>query len=152
MKRTLADYGFQNYPHPDHFGEWLGYEVHKVDRKHHTVEVTLQIREAHLSPAERVHGGVIAAFFDFACGAAVFTTLKPKDFCSTVEIKVNYFRPLNLGDSLTARSEVVFRGHKLCVVHGLLYRQGEAPPVAMASATFNVVIEAKSKTLSLSKK
>jgi uncharacterized protein (TIGR00369 family) len=149
MKRTLADHGFENYPHPDHFGEWLGYEVEKVDREKFSVEVTLKIREAHLSPAQRVHGGVIAAFFDSACGAAVFTTLNPKDFCSTVEIKVNYFRPLNLGDALTAHATVVFRGHKLCVVHGLLYRHGEESPVAMATATFNVVTDAATKQKTL---
>ena len=69
----------------------------------------------------------------------MFTTLGPDDFCSTVELKVNYFRPIELGDRLRARTEVVFRGNRLCVVYGFLYRQGEKKPVAMATSTYNVV-------------
>lgn len=131
--------GLQNYQHPDKFGEWLGYKVEDVSRVTHTADVLLEIREDHLSPAGRVHGGVISAFFDFACGAAVFSTLEPKDYCSTVELKVNYFKPIDLGNKLRAHTKVMFRGKRLCVVHGLLYRQDQQEPVAMCTATFNVV-------------
>ncbi|MGZ3689030.1 MAG: PaaI family thioesterase [Bdellovibrionota bacterium] len=132
-------FGLENYSHPDHFGKWLGYEVLNVDRSSHQAEVELKIREEHLSPAGKVHGGVVSAFFDFACGAAVFSTLETRDFCSTVELKVNYFYPLVLGDRLVAKTRVVFRGKKLCVVHGFLYRGGEEKEVAMCTATFNIV-------------
>jgi acyl-CoA thioesterase len=131
--------GLENYSHPDKFGEWLGYEVIHIDKKAHVAEVALKIREDHLSPAGRVHGGVISAFFDYACGAAVFSTLEPQDFCSTVELKVNYFRPIDMGDSLKAVTRVVFRGKKLCVLHGFIYRNDEKEPVAMATATFNII-------------
>src|SRR4051812_32650774 len=86
--------GLKNYQYPDKFGEWLGYKPLTIDRKKHKAEVELQIREDHLSPARRVHGGVVSAFFDYACGAAVFSTLSPNDFCSTVELKINYLRPI----------------------------------------------------------
>ena len=129
----------ENYTYPDKFGEALGYEVRKMDRKKFTAETVLKIRVDHLSPAKRVHGGVISAFFDISCGAAVFTTMQPRDFCSTVELKVNYLRPLDLGDLLCAKTAVVFRGKHLCVVHGYIYRNREKEPVAMATATFNVV-------------
>ena len=131
----------ENYQHRDHFGEWLGYSVEKVDRKKHAAIGTLTLREDHLSPAGRVHGGVISAFFDFACGAAVFSTLGPKDLCSTVELKVNYFRPLFVGDRLRASTRVVFRGRRLCVVQGELFRNRDKAPVAIATATFNVITE-----------
>ncbi len=128
----------ENYQFPDKFGEWLGYRVLSVDTQAHKVEVELEIREDHLSPAKRVHGGVVSAFFDYACGAAVFTTLGAKGFCSTVELKINYLRPIELGDRITAKSEVVFRGKRLCVLHAYAYKNGQVAPVAMATATFNV--------------
>lgn len=128
-----------NYQSPDKYGEWLGYKVDKVDRKKHEAKVSLTLRDDHLSPAGKVHGGVVSGFFDFACGAAVFSTMAPNDFCSTVELKVNYFRPLMSGDQLTAHTKAVFRGKRLCVVHGYLHRTGEDNPVAMATATFNIV-------------
>jgi uncharacterized protein (TIGR00369 family) len=129
----------KNYQYPDRFGQLMGYKVVKADYKKHTAETVLRIREAHLSPAKRVHGGVVAAFFDISLGAAVFTTMNPYDFCSTVELKVNYLRPIDLGDFLRSKTQVVFRGKKLCVVHGFIYRNRDKEPVAMATATFNIV-------------
>ena len=80
---------------------------------------------------------MISGFFDFACGAAAFTTLSSQDICSTIELKVNYLLPMELGDELRAKTQVVFRGNKLCVVHGFIYNKQEK--AAMATATFNIV-------------
>jgi acyl-CoA thioesterase len=129
----------KHYDYPDKFGQALGYKMKKMDDKKFIAELELKIREDHLSPAKRVHGGVISAFFDISCGAAVFTTLAPKDYCSTVELKVNYLKPVELGDLLASKVSVVFRGKHLCVVHGFIYRNREKQPVAMATATFNIV-------------
>lgn len=145
----------RNYQCPDKYGEWLGYKIIKMDRKKHLAHVSIKLRDDHLSPAGKVHGGVVSGFFDFACGAAVFSSMHPEEFCSTVELKVNYFKPLFPGDHLEARAQVVFRGKRLCVVHAYLYRKGEArrssatrsdakAPVAMATATFNIVPAKKS--------
>jgi acyl-CoA thioesterase len=132
-------HGLKNYQHPDLYGEWLGYTIAKLDRKKFVAKTRLILRDDHLSPAKRVHGGVVAGFFDFSCGAAVFSSLGPEDFCSTVELKVNYFRPLFSGDHLECNAKIVFRGNRLCVVEAFLYRKKEKPPVAMATATFNIV-------------
>lgn len=121
------------------YGDWLGYKLVSLNRKKREAKLALTLRDEHLSPARRVHGGVVSGFFDFACGAAVFSTLGPNDFCSTVELKVNYFRPLFSGDKLTSLAKVVFRGNRLCVAEAHLYRGKEKEPVAMATATFNIV-------------
>ncbi|MEW6057606.1 MAG: PaaI family thioesterase [Bdellovibrionota bacterium] len=129
----------KNYQAPDWYGTWLGYKISKFDRKNKKAIVTLTLREDHLSPAGRVHGGVVSGFLDFACGAAVFATMGDEEYCSTVELKVNYFRPLFSGDKLNAVATVVFRGNRLCVSHAFLYRGREKAPVAMATATFNII-------------
>ena len=138
-KTSPASLGLENYQHPDQFGQWLGYKIIQVDKATFSSEVELQIREDHLSPSGRVHGGVISSFFDFALGAAVFSTLGLKDFCSTVELKVNYLRSIELGDLIRAKASVVFRGKRLCVLQGFIYKKGELEPTAMATATFNIV-------------
>ena len=137
--RKKGALGLENYSHPDHFGKWLGYRIKKFDRKRFVAVTELRIRPDHLSPSGRVHGGVISSFFDYSCGAAVFASLKPRDYTSTVEIKVNYLRPLEQGDLLRCETRVVFRGKRLAVVHGFIYRGREREPVAMTTATFNVV-------------
>ena len=139
-KKTLSEQlELTHFTFPDKFGEWMGYSVLKFERNKRKAEVGLKIRKDHLSPAGRVHGGVISGFFDFACGAAVFTTLEKGDFCSTVELKVNYLRPIELGDDLVGKTKVVFRGRKICVVLGFIYKNAEKKPTAMATATFNIV-------------
>lgn len=133
------DFQLKNYTHPDLFGEMVGYQVKKLDKKRGRAEAALRILDKHLSPAARVHGGVISAFFDFSFGAAVFTTLGSHDFCSTVELKVNYLRPLNLGDLLRCKTQVIYRGKRLAVCEGFIYRNRDPKPVAIATATFNIV-------------
>lgn len=128
----------ENYKHRDKFGEWLGYKVVHVDQVAHTAEVELAIREDHLSPSGRVHGGVISSFFDFSFGAAVFSTLGAKDYCSTVELKVNYLLPIDLNDRLIAKTSVIFRGKRLCVLQGMIYKVNQTGPVALGTATFNI--------------
>jgi acyl-CoA thioesterase len=138
MKKK-SRFGLLNYTHPDAFGKWLGYRVIAVDAKKMTSRTSLKVRADHLSPSGRIHGGVISAFFDIACAVAIFPTLGERDFCSTVELKVNYFRPMDEGDELTAKSRIMFRGKRLCVVHSLLYRKGLREPVGMATGTYNIV-------------
>ena len=138
-KRVFEQMKISQFQLPDKFGEWMGYYVIDFEKKEMKVETGLKIREDHLSPAGKVHGGVISGFFDFACGAAVCTTLDKKDFCSTVELKVNYLTPIELGDELVGKTEVIFRGKRICVVHGFIYKNGEEQPTAMATGTFNII-------------
>ena len=135
----MKHHEYENYKYPDQFGKWLGYRVVSVSPTEKMAQVELKIREDHLSPAQRVHGGVVSSFFDYAFGATVFSLMGPKDFCSTVELKVNYLKPIELGDTLLAKTEVVFHGKRLCVLRALAFRNSEKEPVAMATATFNVV-------------
>ena len=138
-KHEMKHHEYENYKYPDQFGKWLGYRVVSVSPTEKMAQVELKIREDHLSPAQRVHGGVVSSFFDYAFGATVFSLMGPKDFCSTVELKVNYLKPIELGDTLLAKTEVVFHGKRLCVLRALAFRNSEKEPVAMATATFNVV-------------
>ena len=129
----------EHFQHPDKFGEWMGYRIEEFDTKNKKATTGLTIREDHLSPAGKVHGGVISGFFDYACGAAVFTTMGKGDFCSTVELKVNYLRPINLGDEIKGKTTIVFEGKKICVVHGFICVNDSEEPSAMVTGTFNLV-------------
>lgn len=145
MGKSRIPHGLVNYQHKDQYGKLLGYRITKFNRKTWEAFAEIALDERHLSPAGRVHGGVISGFVDVVCGAAVFSTLGPKDFCSTVELKVNYFRPLDAGDYLKAHARVKFRGNRVCVVLAEVFRGSEKDAVAMATATFNVVTPAGSQ-------
>ena len=58
------------------------------------------IDEKHLNPNRVVHGAVIFALADIGMGSAVHATLAEGELCATVEIKINYFKPVREGDKL----------------------------------------------------
>src|SRR5581483_5735842 len=137
--------GLKAYKYPDKFGQLIGYEILLVDRRTRRGRLRLKVRDDHLSPARRVHGGVISACFDVALGLATFSTMDTWDVCSTVELKVNYLKPIHLGDELIFEAEVDFRGRKLCVTHAYVYKNGEKDPTGMASGTYYVISTLKTE-------
>ncbi len=82
--------------------------------------VTLEAGPQHANPMGRVHGGVIAALTDAAMGTAYGRQLHDDDDFSTIELKVNFMRPVKLG-RLTCTAKVVQRGLRIgfldCEVH-----------------------------------
>ena len=71
----------------------------------------------HLNPAGTVHGGWAATVMDSALGCAVHTTIKAGDRYTTVEMKVNYLRPIFPGKTglLTCEGRVINRGRTLAL-------------------------------------
>ena len=67
-------FALKNYDLPDKYGSWLGYRPMKWDRKKHEAVLELDLREDHLSPAGRIHGGGVPRVFRFACAAAAMAT------------------------------------------------------------------------------
>ena len=59
--------------------------------------VELALEQRHMSRAARAHGGVLFTMLDTALGRAVIEELPPGRGCATVELKINYFRPVQSG-------------------------------------------------------
>ena len=94
----------------------------------------LQLAQKHMSRANRVHGGVLFSLLDSALGRAILNALPEGRGCATVEIKVNYFRPVQHG-------LVTARGWKRELTRSLGYAEGEVrneegKVLARASGTF----------------
>jgi acyl-CoA thioesterase len=70
------------------------------------------VDEKHLNPNRVVHGAVIFALADIGMGSAVHATLAEGELCATVEIKINYFKPVREGD-LICTTVLVNRGKTL---------------------------------------
>jgi uncharacterized protein (TIGR00369 family) len=100
--------------------------------------------EYHYNPIGVVHGGFAATLLDSALGCAVHTTLKPGFAYTTVELKVNYVRPLLMSTGLVeAEGKVIHVGSRLATAEarvtdatGKLYAHGSTTcmifPVAEA--------------------
>jgi len=123
------------FKHPDNFGRLLGYEVEEVDDG--ALRTSLLIEDRHLSPAGVTHGGVISAFVDFSMGAALFTKLQDGERCSTIEFKINYLSPVNLGERIFCDAKLKFKGRSHSVIECHVFRE-EGKDVAFAVGTYNI--------------
>jgi uncharacterized protein (TIGR00369 family) len=72
--------------------------------------------KAHYNPAGTVHGGWAAAVLDSALGCAIHSCLPPDQNYGTVELKVNYVRPMtDRTGTISCRGEIVHVGRRLAV-------------------------------------
>jgi acyl-CoA thioesterase len=80
----------------------------------------LTIDERHFNPHRVVHGAVLYALADTGMGAALYPTLAPGELCATIEIKINYFKPVR-GGLLSCRTELVNRGKTVANLESRVY-------------------------------
>lgn len=75
--------------------------------------------EFHYNPIGSVHGGFAATLLDSAVGCAVHTVLKPGFGYTTVELKVNYDRPITKATGrVTVEGRVVTSGSRIATADG----------------------------------
>lgn len=94
------------------FNRHLGIEVTKVHRD--GITISLNLREEFRNIAKVLHGGVTATMADAAVGMALVRHFAGAMMMSTVELKVNYFRPI-WGKHVIARAKLLRVGKQICV-------------------------------------
>jgi acyl-CoA thioesterase len=139
MRRSFIDDPFGNrlelvdssMPRPfvDHVG------VRIVEAAAASSLLTLAIEPQHFNSHGVVHGAVAFTLADTGMGAALHTVLEAGESCATIEIKINYFRPV-LEGQLRCRSEVIHRGKTTATMESTL-RVGDTL-VAKATGTYAI--------------
>jgi uncharacterized protein (TIGR00369 family) len=74
--------------------------------------VTLTTGPQHANPMGTLHGGILCDIADAAMGVAFASTLKAGQSFTTIELKINFFRPV-WEAQLKAEAKVVRRGSTL---------------------------------------
>jgi uncharacterized protein (TIGR00369 family) len=85
----------------------IGFEAKEIASGRATV--TLAAGPQHANPMGTLHGGILCDIADAAMGMAFASTLAPEESFTTVELKINFFRPVWQA-RLTAEGTVVQRG------------------------------------------
>ena len=75
----------------------------------------MEAGERHHNPMGTVHGGILCTLADSAMGMAFASTLQPGETFTTLEMKINFLRPVFEGD-LFAEAKVVHRGRSIGMV------------------------------------
>jgi uncharacterized protein (TIGR00369 family) len=82
----------------------------------------LQPAEYHYNPFASVHGGIAATVLDSAMSAAVLSTLPIGLGCSTIEVKVNFVRPITGRTGvLRCEGKIIHVGKGLALVASGIY-------------------------------
>ncbi|MFC1885284.1 PaaI family thioesterase [Thermodesulfobacteriota bacterium] len=97
----------------------VGYRITEVESGYAVFE--LDPAEYHYNPFATVHGGILSTLLDTAMTASVLSTL-PKGFsCSTIEIKVNFIKPVTAKTgTLRCEANPIHIGKRLATVEGRL--------------------------------
>lgn len=77
--------------------------------------ITLEAGPQHANPMNTLHGGILCDIADAAMGMAYVSSISPEESFTTVELKMNFLRPV-WNANLTAEGRVVKRGRRLGLV------------------------------------
>jgi uncharacterized protein (TIGR00369 family) len=88
----------------------IGFEAKDIADGRATV--TLAAGPQHANPMGTLHGGILCDIADAAMGMAFASTLAPEESFTTVELKINFFRPV-WEAHLKAEGKVVRRGRSV---------------------------------------
>ena len=103
--------------------------------------VTLSAGPQHANPMGTLHGGILCDIADAAMGIAFASTLAPEESFTTVELKINFFRPVWQAQ-LKAEGTVVRRGQTIGYVECTITDEGNRL-VAKAASTCMVLRDQK---------
>ena len=97
----------------------VGYRPLKVDRG--AVVFELNPAEYHYNPFATVHGGILSTLLDTTMTGAILSTLSKGITCTTVEIKVNFIKPVTIKTGmLRCEGKPIHLGKRLATAEGML--------------------------------
>jgi uncharacterized protein (TIGR00369 family) len=79
-----------------------------------SAEIRVKVTKRLTQDAGVAHGGVAAALIDSAVGLALCTMLRAEESITTVELKVNFTAPAQLG-LLKASGRIIHKGRRIAV-------------------------------------
>jgi acyl-CoA thioesterase len=110
-------------------------DLHFDDVKAGASTLSLVVSSRHLNPHEVVHGAVLYALADTGMGTALYPTLDAGEICATIEIKINYFKPVSTG-KVICQTGLVNRGKTVANLESRLYV--EQTLVAQANGNYAI--------------
>ena len=107
MAHSLKDKSPFNFPFP--IMKTLGIRLIEVGEGAASMEMETKT-ELHSNPMGTIHGGVLCDIADAAIGTAHFTTLTEEESFPSIDLQINFFRPV--------WNEKLERSRDLCTEEG----------------------------------
>ncbi len=130
------------------FEDFLGASIKAVELGRSVIEI--EMRDHHTNPFGTLHGGVFCAIADTAMGVAFSTMLEEGETPTTLELKINYLKPIWKGKVL-ALGRVVKKGRTTGLVECDILDENEQL-LARASSTYMAITGDQAKNRAMPKK
>jgi uncharacterized protein (TIGR00369 family) len=131
LKGERAEGFSMNFPPP--VAKLIGFEVVAVERGGATFRLEARV-EKHANPMGTLHGGILCDVADAAMGMACATLLDEGESFTTLELKINYLRPV-WNATVEARGKVIQSGKTMAYVECELVTVPDGKLVAKANST-----------------
>lgn len=115
---------------------WLGVRI--VNVKRGRVLIEMPVREEMLQVAGLLHGGVVASLIDVACALSAMSSLKQFHEIRTIEMKVNFFRPVR-GGIIQTMADCIHVGKRTAVTVARVREKTERVKTAYGITTFAII-------------
>ena len=122
--------------------ELIGFGVEEVGDGH--AALSMRAGPQHANPMGTLHGGVLCDVADAAMGMAFASTLAPDESFTTINLSINYFRPVWQA-ALRAEARIVSRGRTVGYLECDVVDQ-DGKKIAKASSTCFVLRGDAAKT------
>lgn len=118
---------------PPPIGVLMGFEPESL--REGSVRLAVEPAEYHYSNTGAAHGGLAATLLDSVMYLAVHSTLAQGVFASTLEIKVNFVRPMTVETGrVVAEGRLLHRGSAVATAEGAI-RDSASKLIAHATTT-----------------
>ena len=91
-----------------------------------------------------IHGGVLTAMLDQACGMAIGSALRAPAMMATLDLRIDYMKPAAPHADILVESQCLKVAHDVAFARAVAFQTTPDEPVAIATGTFMLSpIEAK---------
>jgi len=119
-------------------GEAIGMRLHRsVGGKSH-LSVPYDERLVGDPESGVLHGGVITALLDTACGSAVMSSPGKLRSTATLDLRIDYMRPATKGLTVHANAECYRMTRSIAFARAVAYHDDPDDPIASAAGAFVV--------------
>ncbi len=134
-RRRAWNFGFsENVPH----NRALGMVVEDIDDNWARLRLPYDVRLVGNPETGVLHGGAITALLDACSGAAVFASLDRMQPIATLDLRIDYLRPGEVGRDVVARATCYHLSRNVGFARAVAYHDSEDHPIATAAGTFMI--------------
>ncbi len=118
------------------FTREIGMRLHQAEDGVAVVSVPYDERLIGDPETRVLHGGVITALLDTACGWAVMAATTTLRSTATLDLRIDYMRPATAGEAVFSRAECYRLTRSIGFARAVAYNSDPRDPVATAQGAF----------------